>query len=271
MQRFELSFEQFEQLSHLAHDQGLLFISTPLDLDSAAFLSGIVDGFKIASGDINFYPLIRMAAASDKPLVVSTGASDMAQVDETVSFIREIRKSMPQERLALLHCISSYPTPLEQVNLRSIPFLAQQTGCPVGYSDHTLGIEASLAAVALGACIIEKHFTLDKNYSDFRDHQLSADPAEMKQLVDQVNLIGSMLGRDEKVVQPCEKEMLPAIRRSVVAARSLPAAYRLQQQDLMWLRPAGGLAPGNEALLLDKKTLRSIEAGERLTPDDVGD
>ena len=182
--QFELSERQFATLSELTRELGLLFISTPLSLDAAAFLGPLVDAYKIASGDNDFFPLIEKVARSGKPVVVSTGVSDVSQIDATVQFLRDQwKEGGTSGELGLLHCVSSYPTPPEQANLRSIPFLAERFGCTVGYSDHTLGTEAAVLAVAAGARILEKHFTLDKHQSDFRDHQLSADPAEMDELV----------------------------------------------------------------------------------------
>ncbi|MBI2096653.1 MAG: N-acetylneuraminate synthase family protein [Candidatus Sungbacteria bacterium] len=247
LKSFELSFDQFGALARLAHSLGLLFISTPFDLESANFLAGTADALKIASGDNNFYPLIARAAESGKPLIVSTGLSDLAQVKRTVKFIEDkwgARRAAGH--LAILHCISAYPVPPEQANLRAIPFLAKLLSCTVGYSDHTLGLEAAVTAVALGARIIEKHFTLDKNYSSFRDHQLSADFFEMSELVKRVQLVNSMLGRPEKKVLAAEEGNIAAIRRSIVAGRDLPQGHRIALADLTWIRPGGGLEPGSE-------------------------
>lgn len=270
LQGFELSFSQFEELARLARAQGLLFISTPLDLGSAEFLENIVDFFKIASGDNNFYPLIGRVARTGKPLIISTGVSDLQQVAKTVAFVRQQwAESQIQGQLAILHCVSSYPVPPEQVNLRAIPFLSDHFDIPVGYSDHTVGLEAPLLAIALGARIIEKHFTLDKNFSDFRDHQLSADPAEMKALVRGIRLASAMLGNYEKALQADEKAMAQLIRRSIAAGKDLPIGHCLDWSDLAWLRPGGGLAPGEEFRLIGKKLRRDIRQGEPLSLADL--
>jgi N,N'-diacetyllegionaminate synthase len=270
LKRFELSERQFRDLSELAHALGLLFLSTPLSLSAAEFLEPMVDSYKIASGDNDFYPLLARVARTGKPVVVSTGVSDTSQVDATVRFIRDAwTKSSIQGELALLDCVSSYPTPSEQANLRSIPFLADRFGCTIGYSDHTLGVEASLLAVAAGARIIEKHFTLDKNYSDFRDHQLSADPAEMSELVKQIRRVESMLGSYEKQIQPCESASASAIRRSIVAARDLKSGSQLAAGDLKWIRPGTGLRPGTEDRLIGGMLKRDLRADEPITLADV--
>jgi len=270
LKSFELSYPQFEELSHLTKSLGKLFISTPLDLASAEFLDQIVDAYKIASGDNNFYPLIECAAKTGKPMIVSSGLTDLAQLTKTKQFVEaQWRKRGIKQELAILHCVSSYPVPPEQANLAAIPFLARELGCVIGYSDHTIGIDACLIAVALGAQIIEKHFTLDKSYSDFRDHQLSADPSEMKRFIEQVGRVRSMLGRPEKDIQPCEAPLLPLIRRAIVAADELPAGHRLRFSDLTWLRPPNGLTPGDEGQLIGRKLNRALAFGETIELSDL--
>ena len=269
LKEFELTFDQFSDLSVLAHDLGILFISTPLDMESAEFLETIVDSYKIASGDVNFYPMIGMIARTGKPMIISTGLSDYEQIEKTVKYInKQSAEARLTAQYALLHCVTSYPVPPEQANLLAIQFMADHFDCPVGYSDHTNGIEAAVIAAALGARIIEKHFTLDKNYSDFRDHQLSADPAEMAELVRKIRLLPLLLGGRDKDVQACEKPLL-SIRRSIAAARDLPQGRRIEGDDLMWIRPAGGLPPGEEEILLGKTLKSAVKFGEQILALDV--
>jgi len=270
LRSFELSYPEFEQLQQLAKSLGLLFISTPLDIESARFLGPLVDCYKIASGDNDFYPLIEVVCQTGKPLIISSGVSDLAQMKKTRRFVEEQwRDRQPIDQLAILHCVSSYPVPSDQANLAAIPFLARELGVVTGYSDHTIGIEACLAATALGAQIIEKHFTLDKHYSDFRDHQLSADPPEMKELVEQVKKVRSMLGRSEKRLQPCEEGMERLIRRSIVAAASLPKGHTLGPGDITWLRPGNGLAPAEASQILGRRLTRALTFGEAIRPADL--
>jgi sialic acid synthase SpsE len=169
----------------------------------------------------------------------------------------------------VLHCVSSYPAPAEEINLLAMPLLAQELRCAVGYSDHTIGPEASLAAVALGARIIEKHFTLDKQFSDFRDHTLSADPAEMSALVQAVRKVTALRGKPIKSRQPCEAAVEQLSRRAIVAGADLPAGHRLTVQDLTWIRPPVGLPPGNEEQLLGRVLRRTITFGEPIRYEDV--
>lgn len=270
LKSFELSYDQFTALADLAHSLGLLFISTPLDMGSAEFLPRIVDALKVASGDNNFYPLVEAVAQTGKPLIVSTGLSDGAQVDRTIACVQRVWSAgNHQAELGVLHCVCSYPVPPDQANLRSIELLTARKGITAGYSDHTIGIEAATLAVALGARIVEKHFTLDKNYSDFRDHKLSADPVEMKELMRRIQNAEAMLGEPEKRIQPCEVEMVAPVRRSIAAAHDLPEGHRILRADLAWLRPSGGVPPGEELALEGHLLLHPVSAGQPLHRSDV--
>lgn len=268
LKSFELSIEQFEELAKLAHERGLLFLSTPFDLASAAGLSRFVDAFKIASGDVDFFPLIERVLGYGKPLIVSTGASDLHRVAATVRFVKERLGARMPEAFALLHCVASYPAPAREVNLRAMALLRERFGVSVGFSDHTVGINAATYAVAAGAEIIEKHFTLDKNHSEFRDHQLSADPQELRRLVERIGEVRTLLGTATKAVQPSEQGSLALIRRSIVAARALPAGATLRSEDLTWVRPRAGLAPGAEHELLNRRLRRAKAFGEPITGED---
>lgn len=270
LQRFELSEREFGELSALARGLGLLFLSTPLSVETAVFLEPMLDAYKIASGDNDFFPLLEEVARTAKPMIVSTGVSNVSQIDATVRFIRgQWAAGQVSGELALLHCVSSYPTPPEQANLRAIPFLAERFSCTVGYSDHTLGIDAAVLAVALGARIIEKHFTLDRQHSDFRDHQLSSDPLEMAELVRRIRAAESMRGAFDKKIEPCEVDARAAIRRSIVAARDLKAGATLTAADLKWIRPGDGLRPGNEGQLIGRALQRDVREDEEVLPADV--
>lgn len=271
LRRFELSWSQFEELAQIARSLGLLFLSTPFDLESAGFLRGVVDAFKVSSGDNNFYPLLRLLARTARPLILSCGLSDTAQIRRSVECVRrEWELHAAGAELALLHCVSAYPVPPAEANLLAIQELRREFGGTVGYSDHTLGEEACVLAAALGARIIEKHFTLDKQWSDFRDHQLSADPADMRQLVERVRLVPVLLGTAEKKPAACELASATSLRRSIAAGRALPQGHTLSMNDLIWIRPGGGVPPGQEELLIGRPLQRAVCAGEQFQPGDVG-
>jgi sialic acid synthase SpsE len=268
LKSFELTFQEFEQLKKAADKAGVIFISTPFDLISAEFLNNIVSAFKIASGDNTFYPLIETVARFGKPTILSCGLAGLKELDYTGALIKRIwSEKETNPGLAALHCVSSYPVPPQQANLAVIRLLGEALGCVVGYSDHTLGIDAAALSVAVGARIVEKHFTMDKNFSDFRDHQLSADPPEMKMLVQRIRTIEELLGTGCKVPQESEQELKPLLRRSIVAARDLAPGEIVGADDITWIRPGGGIAPGREQLVLGRTVSRRVAAGEKLSPD----
>lgn len=270
--RFRLTFDQFADLAGLARDRGLIFISTPLDLESAAFLADCADALKIASGDNTFYPLVRQVAESGKPMIISTGLAGREEISKAVACVTDTwsEHGITQD-LALLHCLVSYPAPPDQANLNAIKRLATEFPDQIpGYSDHTIGVDAARIAVSLGAKVIEKHFTLDTAYSDFRDHQLSADPETMTALVKAIREAESMLGAGDLDPRPCEEPNRVVVRRSVTAARDLTEGNVLGPDDIVWTRPGGGIPPGSESVVLGKRLTRALKQGDVLKPSDVG-
>ena len=186
---FELSQNEFIELKHIADNEGVEFLSTPFDLESAEFLNSIVSKFKISSSDNTFYPLIEKIASYKKPIILSSGISNLEIIENTLDIIKNSNgEDFINDNLSVLHCVTSYPTDIHEAQLGSIQFLRQNLPCTIGYSDHTLGIDACVLSVALGAKIIEKHFTLDHNFSSFRDHQISATPEEMINLVEKIRI-----------------------------------------------------------------------------------
>jgi sialic acid synthase SpsE len=267
LRKFELPQGDWIQLAELSDKLGILFFSTPFDLVSAENLNAIQKVFKISSGDNSFWPLIEKVASFGKPTLISTGISDLEHLRRLLSFWQ---KHSAPDHLALLHCVASYPTPPHQAQLASIRILNQTfPTVTIGYSDHTLDIEAGPLAVAAGARIVEKHFTLDKKRSDFRDHQISADPSEMRNLVSRIRLAEALLGDGRLVVRDCEKDMQRAVRRSLAAARALPAGSVLSWQDLIWVRPGSGIPPGQEDLVIGKTLVFSKKQGELIFEKDL--
>lgn len=267
LKRFQLTYEEFKNLAVVAKNEGVIFLSAPYDLDSARFLNDFVPAFKIASGDNDFFPLIEVITKTGKPIIISTGLMNLGEVKESVSFIRKIwQENQIKQELALLHCVSSYPTSAEHSNLLAIQEL-KKLADTIGYSDHTLGIEAAILSVAVGARIIEKHFTIDNNYSDFHDHELSADPAFFKEMVKRIRIAEEMLGSGEKIPSDTELEDKEKIRRSIVAKHNLPAGHTINIEDLDWVRPGLGLRPGDEKKVLGKRLKHGIKAGEIIELD----
>ncbi|MCX8045004.1 MAG: N-acetylneuraminate synthase family protein [Desulfobacterota bacterium] len=270
LRRFSLSYRQFEALKAKADKERVLFLSTPFDLESVRFLNELVPAFKIASGDIDFFPLLETVAQTGKPVILSTGCSTLAEVREAHARITQVWRSMGiDQEIALLHSVAGYPTPLHQANLKCIATL-HQLGVTVGYSDHTIGTDAAVAAVALGARIVEKHFTLTKQLSSFRDHALSADPEEFTAMVRRIRDVTVMLGDGIKQPQPCELSQQTFMRRSIAAAYSLQKGQPITLHDLTWVRPQRGLKAGQEHLVVGKKLIRDVDAGTVLVPELIG-
>jgi N-acetylneuraminate synthase/N,N'-diacetyllegionaminate synthase len=248
----------------VAKNESVIFLSTPFDIDSAMFLNELVPAYKVSSGDNDFFPLIEMIANTGKPIIMSTGLVNIGEVKKSVKFIKNIwdDQNIDQE-LALLHCVSSYPTPLENANLLAIRELENIAGV-VGYSDHTLGIDAAILSIAVGARIIEKHFTIDNNYSDFHDHKLSANPEDFKEMVEKIHLAEKTLGSGIKKPSPEELENRIKIRRSIVAKHDLSAGHIISIEDLDWVRPGDGIRSGEENKVIGKTMKRAFMAGEKI-------
>ena len=192
---------------------------------------------------------------------MSTGLMTFEDVSHSVNFINRSWQDLDHPgKLAVLHCVTSYPTSPENANLSAITKL-QDLGVTVGYSDHTLGIDAGVLSVALGARIIEKHFTLDKNQSDFRDHQLSADPKDLSNLVQKVKEAQTLLGKQEKTISADEQGIKDLVRRSIVAKHDLKQGVELSFNDISWVRPGKGIAPGQESLIMGKCLKHDLPAG----------
>ena len=255
----EFSKEELLKLADVAKRVGVIFFGSVFDEESADMVEEIMPAYKIASCDITNFPLIRHVVKKGKPIIVSTG---MASLEE----IEAVTGEIPGDRLILLHCVSRYPAPAETVNLRSIPFLREEFGVPVGYSDHTVGSVSALGAVALGAVMIEKHFTLDKS-QEMGDHRLSAEPQDLKCLVDDVRSMELMLGRYIKEPDSAEIETSKVMRRSIFAKEDIPEGTVLTQDMLISLRPATGLSPALIDDVVGRKAVRHVKKGTPLTRD----
>ncbi len=265
--RFHLPQATFEDLARTAAENNVMFLSTPFHPGAVGWLGKIAPGFKIASGDLTYTGLLESVAATGKPILLSTGAATMDEVRTAKDTIEAVwNDAGVSPGLAILHCTVSYPTEPADANLSAIPDLAT-LGATVGFSDHTIGIDAAVLSVALGARVIEKHFTLDKNHSDFRDHALSADPGDMKALVAGVRNAEALIGRGGKRVLDCEAEVGPAVRRSVHALRDIAAGAELTSDDIVCVRPEGGIAPSGEIALAGRTAKAAITAGTPLTED----
>ncbi len=255
--KFELSKQDFYKLSKIAKSKKLIFISTPLDIQSAVYLNKCVDYFKISSGDNNYFQLIEKVLSFKKPVIISTGLLDHDGVNNLIKLIK--KRNFPMKKLFLLHCVSDYPVVDKEANLISIKYLKDKFKINIGYSDHTIGIEASVMAVAYGAKIIEKHFTIDKNYSNFRDHKLSADPKEMFKLVESVRRSSNMAGVYKKKISKSEEKNLKSMRRSLYAKVQINKGEKITQDKIKLVRPFNSLSPSKIKNILKKKAKSLIK------------
>ncbi len=286
LKNLELSHDSHFKLLECCRAKKIEFMSTPFDLESAIFLTRELNLplIKISSGEITNAPLLLEIAKAGKPVILSTGMSDLEDIKTALGilafgyscpneqpggerfsniFKSEEGQSVLREKVTLLHCTSAYPAPYKQINLRVIATLQKTFGLPVGLSDHSQGTTASVAAAALGACVIEKHFTLD-NSMPGPDHQASLEPAELKQLVEQVRCVEAALGSGTKVAADIELNNRTLIRKSLVAAHRIKCGEIFTVQNLTVKRPGSGISPLEYWDWLGKKAQRDYEADDLL-------
>jgi N,N'-diacetyllegionaminate synthase len=269
IRKLELDEAAHRHLADYARTRGIEFFSTPFSEEAMAMLVRLgVKRIKLPSGEITNKPLLDCAAATGLPLLLSSGMATMQEVQRAVQWIQAARldHALPAagpEDLVLLHCTSAYPAPADALNLRALVAMRAATGLPVGYSDHSEGVEAALAAVALGATVIEKHLTLDKELPG-PDHRASAEPAELARMVRSIRLVEAMLGDGVKRPQPIEANTLAVARRSVVVVRALPRGHVIERQDMVLRRPGTGIAPEFLGALVGRTLAHAIEADTTL-------
>jgi N-acetylneuraminate synthase/N,N'-diacetyllegionaminate synthase len=265
LRQLELPPAAHEELQAVAREHDLLFLSTPFDESSVDLLDTLdVPAFKVPSGEVTNWPLLRHVASKGKPVILSTGMSDLQEVAAAVDVLR--RSGCAE--LIVLHCVSNYPANPSHVNLRAMAAIRNRCDVPVGYSDHTPGVEVALAAVALGACVIEKHFTLDRELPG-PDHRASLEPGELRALVAGIRIVECALGNGEKRPAASELPTRDVVRRSLVAAKPLPAGVLLETSMLHSLRPAGGIPPSDLASVVGRRLTRDVQEGEPLHWSDV--
>lgn len=257
----EMSRAMHEELQAHARSEGILFFSTPEDPGMVTLLDDIdVPLFKMASLDIVFLDLVEAVAATGRPVILSTGMATLGEIEGALAILRD--KGV--DRVILLHCTSNYPPRIEDVNLRAMDTLAQAFQVPVGYSDHTMGTHVSLAAVARGACVIERHFTLDRDLPG-PDHRISLMPEEFALMAGQIRDIEVALGSPVKGPVAAEAEMRRLHRRRLVANRDLPAGHRLERADIGVKCSADGLEPSELAALIGRPLTTALTADQPLT------
>jgi N,N'-diacetyllegionaminate synthase len=268
VRRFGLDAEALAVLARDAAENGSVLFSTAVTEDVVPLLAGLFPVIKIASGDVTFEPVIRAAAATGKPVILSTGAADADEVAAAVGWFADAVAPVPvAERLVLMQCTATYPAPVEEASVRTVPWLAERFGVTTGYSNHVIGPEACLAAIALGARVIEVHFTDRREGRTFRDHHIAFEPDEFRALAAAGRRVLGALGTPVKAVQPSEVAARWAIRKGVVAARDLPAGTVLTRDDLMFARPATAVPAGRVGAVVGRRLTAALSAGHMVRPD----
>ena len=262
---FELDVDAHRAVIARARAHRLAVLSTPFSEQSVAMLETLgIDGYKIASGDLTHHGLIALAASTGRPVILSTGMSTLPEVTEAVAVVRR----SDGDQVAVLHCVSAYPTPIESQNLRAVATLANALHIPVGLSDHGSGLEAAIAAVALGASIYERHLVLE-NDADAIDRAVSSTPSELAAIVRALGRTRLALGDGRKVVQSAELPNVIPSRRGLYAARTLQAGERLGPSDLVALRPASEYSPADLPLLVGATLQRTVQQGAPMLTHDI--
>jgi sialic acid synthase SpsE len=262
---FELDAAAHKAVVARARQHGLAVMATPFSERLVGMLVSLgVDALKIASGDLTFDGLIRRAASTGRPLVVSTGMSSLLEVGKAV----DIAQAAGAKEIGLLHCVSAYPTPVASQNLRAIATLECALGLPVGLSDHSDGVTAAIAAVALGACLYERHLVLDDD-TDAIDRAVSSTPSQLKCLIEAMEQTRIALGDGRKICQPAERPNVVPSRRGLYATRTLKAGTRITASDVVALRPATSLTPSSAEDLIGSVIERDIAAGDAFAATDI--
>lgn len=265
LRRLELDEATHRELKELAEARGLVFLSTPFDVASAELLDSLdVDAFKVSSTDLTNLLLLEDLGRRGRPVVLSTGLGDLVEVERAVETLRTAGAG----GIALLHCVSEYPAAAEDANLLAMATLADRFGLPVGFSDHTEGPDVALAAVALGAAVLEKHITLDRSLPG-PDHRTALEPDELCELLRSVRRVESALGTGLKERTAAEERNVGAIRRSLAASVPLAAGTVVTREALTALRPGTGISPAAIGDVVGRRVRRDIAARELLDPDDL--
>ena len=261
LKSLELSYDEFITLKKHCDEIGICFLSTPFDRDSIVFLEELDMPFwKIPSGEVTNFPYLRMIAQTHKDVVMSTGMCNMSEIQEALSVL----KTYGTGNIVLMHCNTEYPTPYEDVNLKAMNTIKNTFGYEVGYSDHTCGIEIPIAAVAMGAVVIEKHFTLSRKL-DGPDHKASLQPEELREMVSDIRHLEAAMGTGEKTPSPSERKNIDVARRSIVAGKKINKGEVFTEDNLKVKRPGGGISPMRWLDILGKTATRDYEFDEMIS------
>ena len=258
LEKLELCYDEFLELKVYCDQVGICFLSTPFDFESINFLNSINMPFwKVPSGEVTNMPYLEAIGKTGKPVLMSTGMCELSEIETAINVLKQNGTS----EIKLLHCNTEYPTPFEDVNLKAMQTMRDVFGVEVGYSDHTKGIEVPIAAVALGATVVEKHFTLDRKMKG-PDHEASLEPDELSAMVSSIRHIEKALGTGEKTPSPSEKKNIAVARKSIVAKTKIKAGEILTEDNITVKRPGTGLSPMLWHEVLGTKAVHDFEEDE---------
>jgi len=262
LKKLELGFDEFIELKRYCDEKGIMFLSTPFDFESIEFLDKLgLEIFKIPSGEITNYPYLREIAKLKKRVILSTGMANLCEIEQAVDVIEKYGTN--RENIIILHANTEYPTPMEDVNLKAMLTIKEAFKVNVGYSDHTLGIEVPVAAVAMGAVVIEKHFTLDKNMEG-PDHKASLEPDELKAMVKAIRNIETALGNGIKKPSKSESKNIEIARKVIVAKKDIKKGEKFSEENLTVKRAGKGVSPMKWEEIIGKVANRNFKEDEKI-------
>ena len=259
LKRLELSYNEFGELKEYCTSKKILFLSTPDEVESANFLCSLQEIFKIGSGEITNKPFLKHIGSFKKQIILSTGMSNLKEIEDAVKIL--IDSGTEKNKITVLHANTQYPTPMRDVNLRAMQNIKEKLGVNVGYSDHTLGIEIPIAAAALGATVIEKHFTLDKSMEG-PDHKASLEPSELKNMVTAIRNIENALGSSVKKPSKSEVANIEIVRKSIVANNFIEEGELFNEENITTMRPGTGLSPMKWDEVIGQKSTKNYKKGD---------
>lgn len=260
LKKLELSNEQHEELIAYCKSKNIRFFSTAFDMDSIDYLHSLDLGlWKIPSGEITNYPYLKKIASYKEPVILSTGMCELTDIENAINVL--VGNGVSKDIITVLHCNTEYPTPMKDVNLKAMLEIKEKFGVKIGYSDHTEGIEIPIAAVALGATVIEKHFTLDKNMEG-PDHKASLEPSELKAMVKSIRNIEQALGTGHKTISESERKNIEIARKSIVAAKDIKEGEIFTEENITVKRPGNGISPMEWENVVGKVAKRNFQEEE---------
>ena len=263
LKQLELSYEDHIELIHHCKDSNIEFLSTAFDLESVDSLRQLgIKLWKIPSGEITNLPYLRAIGALNQDVILSTGMSTLDEVASAVNVL--VKEGTDRKRISLLHCTTEYPTPFAEVNLRAINKMAAHFDLPIGYSDHTMGIEVAIAAVAMGSVIIEKHFTLDRTMEG-PDHKASLEPAELVKMIASIRNLEMAFGDGNKKPSPSEFHNIAIVRKSIHLKHDVKKGHILQEEDIVMMRPGDGISPMQLDSIVGMEVLTDLIEGHKVT------